>query len=170
MKYFIRHTLIVTAVALLAAAVAACGSNDHVRTPPAPVYLRFATINEWQLYGPGPNPLDYDYYIKSERLPKNFPYIEMNETGYGGVLLGVALTGQPIALDLSCPIENSQTIRVRVDKDTRHAVCPQCGSRYYVFENYGRAISGPAAEKELELRRYNVRPTDDTPLHGYIVN
>ena len=170
MNNYLRNILIATAVAFLAAAVAACGYNDHVRTPPAPVFLRFATINEWQQYGPGANPLDFDYYIKSERLPKDFPYLATNETGYGGVLLAVALTGQPVAMDLSCPIENSQTIRVRVDTKSQHAVCPKCGSRYFVFENYGRAVSGPAAEKELELRRYNVIPTDDTPLHGYVVN
>ncbi len=170
MKSILRNIIIATAAAVIAAAVAACGSNDHVRTPPGPVFLRFATINEWQQYGPGANPLDFDYYIKSERLPKDFPYLATNETGYGGVLLAVALTGQPVALDLSCPVENSQTVRVRVDSKTHEAVCPKCGSRYFVFENYGRPISGQAADRELELRRYNVLPTDDTPLHGYIVN
>lgn len=145
-----------SAAAALLAATTSCGSTDHTRTPPAPVYIAFPTQPEWTLYGT-PSALDYKEFILNQ-TPADFPWTAMTRTGYGGVLLVGDIMGNPAAYDLSCPYENRTDIRIRVDNERLDAFCPKCGSRYFIFDNYGRAYSGPAYDMKYELRRYSVGP------------
>lgn len=77
--------------------------------------------------------------------------------GYGGLLLirGYTSTSEVYAFDLSCPVEVSRTVRLKVE-DSHKAVCPTCGSTFDMIR-YGNPAptTGPAKEKRLLLRRYN---------------
>lgn len=144
------------AAVMLAAATAGCGSNDHTRTPPAPVYIAFPTEPEWTLYGT-PSALDHREFILG-KSPAGYPWTSMTATGYGGVLLVGDIMGNPAAYDMSCPYENRKDVRIAVDNERLDAYCAKCGSRYFIFDNYGRSYAGPAAEMKYELKRYSVGP------------
>lgn len=151
--------------ALLAALFAAgalltgCRHVDNRRTPPADVWIPFATADMWNTYGV-PGAMDSRRFILniSPVEPKGFPYTAVMRTGYGGVLLAADIHGNPVAYDLSCPVENKPNIRVEIDRETQNAVCPVCHSRYDIFTNYGNAISGPAREYAYGLTLYYAGP------------
>ena len=134
-----------------------CNSVDDDRTPPAGVWIVFASEPVWTRYGT-PGALDHKQFILPENVPSDFPYTAAMQTGYGGVLLVGDINGNPAAYDLSCPVENSATVRIVVDEDHNDAYCPKCGSRYSIYNNYGQPISGPAADKShpYGLRKYAV--------------
>ncbi|MDE6529108.1 MAG: hypothetical protein K2L78_08690, partial [Muribaculaceae bacterium] len=85
-----RNIFRLTAMALVAVAALVAGVGckhvDDDRTPPAGVWIVFATEPDWIKYGV-PGALDHKAFILSEGLPQNFPYTAMMQTGYGGVLL-----------------------------------------------------------------------------------
>jgi hypothetical protein len=133
----------------------ACHTIDDDRIPTTPVNIVFSDVGMWNTYGVG-GALDTRRFIKSERVPTNFPYAAASYTGYGGVLLVCDFNGNALAYDLACPVECKATVRVQVDKDASVAVCPTCHSTYSIFENYGYPLSGKAAEYGYGLRRYYV--------------
>ena len=149
-----RH---VAAIMSLVFILAGCKHVDDDRTPPAGVWIVFATEPGWTKYGV-PSALDHKMFILSEGIPQNFPYTAMMQTGYGGVLLVGDINGRPAAYDLSCPVENKPDIRIRVDEDKHDAYCAKCGSRYSVYSNYGLPTAGPAADSDhpYALRKYTV--------------
>ncbi len=149
-----RH---VAAIMSLVFILAGCKHVDDDRTPPAGVWIVFATEPEWTKYGV-PSALDHKMFILSEGIPQNFPYTAMMQTGYGGVLLVGDINGRPAAYDLSCPVENKPDIRIRVDEDKHDAYCAKCGSRYSVYSNYGLPTAGHAADSDhpYALRKYTV--------------
>ena len=156
-----RNIFRLTAMALVAVADLVAGvSCKHVdddRTPPAGVWIVFATEPDWIKYGV-PGALDHKAFILSEGLPQNFPYTAMMQTGYGGVLLVGDINGRPAAYDMSCPVENKPDVRISVDDEQHDAYCKKCGSRYSIYTNYGLPLAGPAADSDnpLGLRKYAV--------------
>lgn len=132
----------------------ACDSVDDRRIPSMPVRIDFPTVGDWQQYGVA-GALDYRSFIKSERIPRGFPYTDMSVTGFGGVLIVCSFDNVPLAYDLSCPVEVSPTVRVAVDTDNNVARCNKCGSTYDVYRT-GAPLSGPASEHGYALTRYNV--------------
>jgi hypothetical protein len=132
-----------------------CHTLDDDRIPPSAVTVVFQTIGDWESYGVG-GALQYRRFIKKESIPSGYPYKAIEYTGFGGVLLVCDYYGNPCAYDLACPVECKSNIRVQVDNDLHIAVCPQCGSSYYIFENYGHPYGGEAAERGYGLRRYSV--------------
>lgn len=141
-----------------------CDEINDERIPPAAVYIEFSNVGIWDTYGVA-GATDYRLFIKSERKPDNFPYTDMMSTGFGGVLLIRDVLGTPRAYDLACPIETKYNVRVSIDREKLQAVCPQCGSRYDVFDNFGYPLSGPAVEKKYGLQQYRVIGPDN--LGGY---
>lgn len=148
---------VVASVTAMAAWSVGCQQVDDDRTPPAGVWIVFATEPEWALYGV-PSALDHKAFILSEGLPQGFPYTAVMQTGYGGVLLVGDINGRPAAYDMSCPVENKPDVRIRVDDDRHDAYCGKCGSRYSIYSNYGLPTAGPAADKDhpYALRKYTV--------------
>lgn len=134
--------------------ISSCESVDDNRIPYAPVNIRFSTEGDWQIYGVA-SALDTRRFIKSEHIPSNFPYTDLSQTGFGGVLLVGDYEGVPHAFDLSCPVECKQTVRIFVDDEEMRGECPQCHSTYDIFR-FGAPLSGEAAEKGYALRRYNI--------------
>lgn len=157
------HSII--GAAALAATVAAgaaltgCRHVDNKRTPPADVWIAFVTPDMWNTYGV-PGAMDTRRFVLNANPvePKGFPYTALMRTGYGGVLLVADIHGNPVAYDLSCPVENKPDIRVNVDPDTRTAVCSRCHSSYEIFTSYGNAVSGPALEYAYGLTLYYCGP------------
>ena len=133
----------------------ACHSVDDDRLPPAPVRLTFYTVAEWNLYG-NPAALEYKMFIKEQRIPSNYNYTAISETGYGGILLVGDAFGMPLAYDLACPVEMRKDVRLKVDTEKNEAYCPNCGSRYDIYANYGSPLSGTAAEQGYGLQKYYV--------------
>lgn len=147
-----------------------CQSVDDDRIPAMPVNISLANAGVWNTYGVfgfG----QYTNFILTYgiRIPAAFPYTAASATGYGGVLLisgldvYTGLTDNPLAYDLSCPVERSPEIRVEVNTDTYMAKCPVCGSVYNVTMGGGGPVSGPAATGKYKygLRRYNCYPTGE---------
>lgn len=132
-----------------------CKHLDDDRIPPAPVRLAFTTVNEWEIYGV-PGAMSHKRYIKSERIPSNFPYTALSQTGFGGLLLVGDIFGAPRAYDLACPVECKADVRIAVDTEAAKAVCPKCHSVYDIFTNYGQPLEGPALEHGYGLRQYYI--------------
>lgn len=133
-----------------------CDSLDDDRIPAVPVNVTFQTIADWNIYGVNAA-MDWQRFIRSERIPANFFYTDITQTGFGGVLLVCDVLGEPQAYDLACPVECRNDVRVSVSSEGEQlAVCPKCGSSYNVFSLAGHPVSGPAAEHGYALRKYRV--------------
>lgn len=143
-------------VAFVMLAVSSCKGLHDDNVPAYPVYISFATSAEWDLYGVKAA-LDTRIFIKSERVPSDYPWTALTETGCGGVLLACDIMGAPVAYDLSCPVEASPKVRLSVDRQELVAKCAKCGSTYDIFQNYGYPLSGPAVKDRLALQRYHVQ-------------
>lgn len=139
--------------------LAGCNSIelDDERIPRTAVYVPFTTQSEWHQYGVG-GALQSRRFIRSERVPADFPYPDYSYTGYGGLLLTCDVMSAEHVFDLSCPVERRPDVRI-VIRDDNFAHCPECGSAYDVFQiqrNAGDPVSGPAFSEGYALRRYRV--------------
>lgn len=118
------------------------------------VNIPFKSVAEWDMFGVS-GALQYRVFDKEKNLPAGFPYSEIMATGLGGVLLYSDASGNPHAFDLACPVENSKDYAVHVEDNGVTIKCDNCGSEFSLIQN-GIPLQGPAAEKLLTLRRYNV--------------
>ena len=133
-----------------------CEHLDDDRIPMEAVNIVFATPADWDVYGVA-GAMSWKRFIRSERIPRDFPYTAMTYTGFGGILLLSDVLGTPQACDLACPVERKADVRVEVQPDDEFlAECPECHSRYNVFSLTGHPVSGPAADRGYALRRYRV--------------
>ena len=157
--------------ALLFLLFASCEKVDNNRIPSVAVNIQLDNTGLWDTYGVHGYG-QYRYFIKSQRIPANFPYSAMTYTGFGGVLLISGYNPQtgdynsPLAYDLSCPVEAKNNIIVTIDNNTFEAVCPVCGSRYNVCEGSGAPVSGPAVEYKSGMQRYQAVPQG---MGGYTI-
>lgn len=119
-----------------------------------PVNITFADAGMWDKYGITGAGL-YRRFIIQEKIPADFPYFASSATGFGGVLLCSMYTGVPVAYDLACPVECRANVRVYVN-ESGEAECPECHSRYDIFEKYGYPVAGKAAVEGFGLETYNV--------------
>lgn len=142
---------------LLALLFASCEDVDDDRIPPYSVYIQFLSQADWNVHGIA-GACQYKYFIKESRIPSNFPWTALTETGFGGVLLVTDVHGNPQAYDLACPVEVQRNVRISVDPELQKARCPQCGSVFDIYDNYGNAVDGEAASKRYPLRHYRVGP------------
>lgn len=96
----------------------------------------------------------------------SFTYPRQNHpfaVGYGGVLIVVGydenLNTRYFSYDLSCPYEADPNVHVITglsyqypDKyKVGYAVCPKCGSEFYITDGWGRVSKGPS---KFPLKRY----------------
>ncbi|MDE5594686.1 MAG: hypothetical protein K2I89_03835, partial [Muribaculaceae bacterium] len=130
---------------------------DDQRSPPSPVNIAFPTVGDWNVLGVG-GALDYRRFIKEELIPADYHYSAISATGFGGVLLVCDVNGNPVAYDLSCPVECKRDVRIFVNTDELVGECPKCHSTYDIFTLGGHPLSGQAAKDGFGLRRYNVGP------------
>ena len=152
----VRHILLTLGGAALLGLVAACHHVDNKRTPPAAVWIPFQNQAMWEQYGVTGS-YTYRYFIPSLKEPSGFFYTAVMKAGYGGVLLVSSAKAEPLAYDLSCPVENKPDIRGRNGEEQRYeAVWPVRGSHYDVFQSYGAPLSGKAAEIGYGLTTYMV--------------
>ena len=145
-------------------ALLSCSDVNDDRIPVTAVNIDLGNQGYWDTYGVH-TVGQFRYFIKSEKQPADFPYTAMTYTGFGGVLLVGDINGNPVAYDLSCPVERKADIRVRVDRSANNAYCPVCGSRYDIFNNLGHPLSGPASTDHYGLQLYHTTPKDG----GYII-
>lgn len=146
-----------------------CDTAIDNRIPSMPVSIDLASSGTWNTFGVSGFG-DFRYFVLingSATEPSGFQYQHGASTGYGGVLLIEGMdpftleTLTPLAYDLSCPVERSRTIRVRIYPDKQYlAICPECESTYDVTMGGGAPTSGPAltGEHKYGLRRYYCRP------------
>lgn len=157
--------------------LASCDTVDDTRIPSYPVHIDMSDRGLWSTYGVSGFG-SFDYFVCRSGAPVSpagFPYKDGAATGYGGVLLIEGMdpfalnTSVPLAYDMSCPVERSQSITVAIDPETFEAVCPVCESHYDVTMGAGAPTSGPAltGSRQYGLRRYSCHPTT---LGGYIIN
>ena len=133
-----------------------CTEVSDNAVPAYPVSINLSTAGYWQTYGVH-SPGAYRLFVKSDRIPANYPYTANTYTGFGGVMLVSDIyTNTPKAYDLSCPVECKSNVRIAIDEKTYEAVCASCGSRYDVMGGWGTPISGKALTRKVGLSRYSV--------------
>lgn len=149
-------SLVIFVVSLISVMAVSTGCHrlDDMRVPSRPVFVPFATVGDWNVYGVAAA-LDTRRFIKAMNQPAGYAYAESSATGFGGVLLVCDFSGGYVAYDLSCPVECSPDVRIGVDADLNIGVCPKCGSTYDIFR-VGNPLQGKAAEEGWALRRYKV--------------
>lgn len=159
-----KKTVILLLAAILTT-MAGCDSVNNKEVPSYVVNIDLGNIALWNTYGvTGVG--DYRMFDRMSRIPANFPYNANTYTGYGGVLLMMGVENLPLAYDLACPVENQANVKVRIDKESLEAVCPQCKSRYNVLTGGGGPMSGQAYTNKYGLRMHAVH---QSPLGGYII-
>ena len=129
------HLLIIGLLAVIMAGTA-CNKINNKEVPAYTVRIDLSGPGVWNVYGVS-GVGDYRIFNRSKGIPANFPYNVNTYTGYGGVLLMMALDAStggytPVAYDASCPVESSPNITVGVDSQSLDAVCLSCGSHYDV--------------------------------------
>lgn len=142
-----------------------CETADNTRIPNYAVNISLETQGIWNSYGVHGAGMSNNFIFTSNgknNVPSGFIYNSQSRTGFGGVLLVMDNFMVPLAFDLACPVERKADVRVKMDSETHHAVCNECGSVYDVTMLNGLAISGPAALKSnrYELRNYNCIPSN----------
>ncbi|MDE5997517.1 MAG: hypothetical protein K2G77_04810 [Muribaculaceae bacterium] len=175
LSFLKKGSLFLPLMAMLSVA-SSCNQIDDDRIPSLPVYIDLSGAGMWNTYGVSGIGISRNF-IKHQGVlsPSNFPYNANTYVGFGGVLLigGVdPFTSEPnvpLAYDLSCPVECSQTVRVTIDSEKLEAVCPVCGSHYDVIMAGGSPVSGPALTGKYKygLRRYSCDPGQGG---GYIIH
>lgn len=160
------------AACFVLSSLAACDRVDNNSLPSYTVRINLSDIARWNVYGVS-GVGDYRIFNRAKQLPKNFPYDVNTYTGYGGVLLMMALdinststSYVPVAYDAACPVEKDADVTLSVDASNFDAVCPKCGSRYNVLTGAGGPISGEALNRKLGLTTYKVRASTSS---GYII-
>lgn len=157
-------------------AASSCNAVDDDRIPSLPVNIDLQGAGMWNSYGVSGVGISRNFInFQGERSPAGFPYNANTYVGFGGVLLigGIdpftAEPNVPLAYDLSCPVERSQTVRVSIDADNLEAVCKVCGSRYDVITAGGAPVGGTALTGKYKygLRRYVCQPAQNG---GYIIH
>ena len=148
--------LCVTLFSLITLIIAGCHSVDDERIPYAEVRLTFATVGDWNRYGiGGAGDCKRFIYTRDLRTPADYPYTSLDRTGYGGLLLAMDAMGNLVVYDLACPYEARANVRINVAEGATYAECPDCGSTYEIYTNYGLPLSGPAARLGYALKRYS---------------
>lgn len=152
------RTLIVIAALIISSA---CHHLDNRRIPPAPVNISFATVGEWNVHGVA-GALDHKRFIKEDHIPSDYHYTAISATGFGGILLVCDVNGNPVAYDLSCPVECKRDVRIFVNTGDMVGECPKCHSTYDIFSLGGHPLSGEAANEGFGLRQYHVGPSSSS--------
>ena len=175
LSFLKKGSLFMSLMAMLSV-ISSCNQVDDDRIPSVPVYINLSGAGMWNTYGVSGVGISRNFINWQGVLsPDGFPFNANTYVGFGGVLLigGVdpftAEPNVPLAYDLSCPVECSQTVRVVIDEDKLEAVCPECGSRYDVVTAGGAPVGGPALTGKYKygLRRYYCQPEQGG---GYIIH
>lgn len=166
MKRF-SHILTIAAGIIM---LAACNKVDNRVVPNFTVRINLGTYALWTTYGVN-GVGEYVIFNREKKLPSNFHYTADTYTGYGGVLIIKGLdvstsTYEPLAYDLSCPVENRADVTLSIDPANFEAFCPKCNSRYNVLTGSGGPIKGTALSKKVGLRTYKVYASTNG---GYII-
>ncbi len=173
---FIKKGSILLSLMVLLSVVTSCNQIDDDRIPSLPVFIDLSGAGMWNSYGVSGLGISRSFINSQGTVsPAGFPFNANTYLGFGGVLLigGVdpftADPNVPLAYDLSCPVECSQTVRVGIDSNNLEAVCPVCGSRYNVLTSGGAPVAGPALTGKYKygLRRYFCDPSQGG---GYIIH
>ena len=152
----LRHILYIIGVILSLAMMQSCIDIDDNKIPSYPVNINLSTAGYWQTYGVTAPGMYREFNI-DERKPANYPYVASSRTGFGGVLLvSDIFSGDPMAYDMSCPVERRADVRIYIDESNYEAVCPKCGSRYDVMAGWGSPLYGRALSMKVGLSRYSV--------------
>lgn len=175
LSFLKKGTLSLSLIAMLSVGFS-CNQVDDDRIPSLPVFINLSGAGMWNSYGVSGVGISRNFINWQGTVsPAGFPYTATTYVGFGGVLLigGVdpftAEPNVPLAYDLACPVECSQTVRVFIDSDNLEAVCPVCGSRYDVVTAGGAPVGGVAltGHNKYGLRRYVCQPDQSG---GYIIH
>lgn len=159
----------VMAALFLTAVLSACEKVDSHRLPPANVNLTFNTVGDWNIYGVSGAGQPKEF-IKSKRIPADYPYKISEYTGFGGILLVADPYGEYHAYDLACPVEKKPDITVAFDTENPTAGivrCAECGSTYDLYSQ-GTPVSGEALKLKYGLERYQVFVGSPTPPYAVV--
>lgn len=151
-----KYILYIIGVVVSFGIMQSCIEINDEKIPSYPVNINLSTAGYWQTYGVTAPGMYREFNI-AERKPANYPYVASSRTGFGGVLLVCDIfSGEPMAYDMSCPVERRGDVRIHIDESSFDAVCSKCGSRYDVMGGWGSPLSGKAVAQKVGLTRYSV--------------
>lgn len=155
---------------LAALLLVSCDTVDNKTIPSYSVRINLGTYALWNTYGVS-GVGDYRIFNRAKQLPANFPYNANTFTGYGGVLLIMALdpatsSYAPQAFDAACPVERDPGITLSISPDNLEAICPKCGSHFNVVTGSGSPTAGQAMVTKVGLTQYRVTQTTNG---GYVI-
>ena len=162
MKTRITSAILVALLAL-AWSTTSCDTIDNKALPSYIVRIDLSGYAVWSVYGVH-GMGEYRIFNRDKKIPNNFMYTVNSFTGYGGVLLMMGAE-EPMAYDLACPVEASQSIILSIDNENYEAVCPKCGSRFNPLTGDGGPVSGVAINNKVGMTRYHVNPSNG----GYVI-
>jgi nitrite reductase/ring-hydroxylating ferredoxin subunit len=131
-------------VCCLFTSILSCTDEYENPIPSLPVYLYLdLTFEDKELKVPG----SYKEYTIQNINP------ELGErAGFSGVIVVHTMLNEYKAFDRACPHETQPGITVAIDSETLNAVCPKCGTKYYVI-GFGTGAPGEGVSKH-GLRPY----------------
>lgn len=134
-------------VLIVALLLQACGNPHESPIPDSRVDIQLNMLSYDPTFGSVLN--DTLIFTYPRQLP---PFL----LGFGGVMIVVGfdenLNTRYFSYDLACPYEADPKVRVFPNKELDgYAVCPKCGSEYYITDGWGRVSKGPS---KYPLRRY----------------
>lgn len=136
----IKYIFLIVSIVLIS-----CENKYQSSIPDVPVEISLNMLSYNPTFGSVLN--DTIIFVR----PRAYPPFAI---GYGGVLIIVGydenLSTRYFSYDLSCPYESDANIRVYPNEEG-YAVCPKCGSQYYLTDGWGRVSKGPS---KYPLKRY----------------
>ena len=144
MKSFVKYIVLALLINL---PLVSCNDNYYSSIPDFPVSLELNLTSTYPTFRNSIN----------QSLTFTKPIIATDHIGFGGILVYSGFDGEYYAIDMSCPFEAKQNIRVHPN-DLGQAVCEGCGSVFDIGYGIGNPSSGKAKET---LRRYKTNLSRD---------
>ncbi len=107
-----------------------------------------------------------DYINTDPEYTQENPFIVSRDSygnivGIAGVVIFKVTSDEYYAFDLMCPHEKSISSLVNIEEKDINCVCPTCGSRFSIANEYGGILEGPS---KWSLKKYNTEVRGQT-LH-----
>ncbi len=150
-----KKRIFYSSIVILAAVFSfnSCIENTVSTIPDYPVNLRLDLTATYSTFY---NSIGQQIYTKSNQIYYNdnaFPLKETERTGFGGILIYTNYERKYCAVDMACPYEAKRDVCVEIDG--LEAVCPECGSKFDIYNSeYAPPSKGPVTQA---LKKYKTQ-------------
>ncbi|MGQ1787312.1 MULTISPECIES: Rieske (2Fe-2S) protein [unclassified Saccharicrinis] len=105
-----------------------------------------------------------NYIATDPQYNQNNPFIVTHDSygnyiGTAGVVIFMLTQEEYYVFDLMCPYEKQISSLVEIEENGINCVCPTCGSKFAIANEYGGLLEGPS---NWSLKKYNSEVRDGT--------